>query len=224
MRVLVVEDNVPVAESIRTMLELRQFAANVVTDGEAGLDHLLRRCYDAAVVDVGLPGIDGFTLARNARAEGVQTPILMLTARDAVEDRVAGLDCGADDYLVKPFVEEELIARITAILRRADRPMVGVVQVGALRIDLGGRNVTYDGEPVALGATEFRLLEFLARNAGIALSRTQIVERIWDYDFEGSSNIVDVYVSQLRRKLKRLGANGVIETVWGIGYRLRSLA
>jgi DNA-binding response OmpR family regulator len=222
MRVLVVEDNVPVAESIRTMLEARQYAANVVTDGRAGLDHLLRRCYDAAVIDVGLPGIDGFTLARNARAEGVQTPILMLTARDAVEDRVAGLGCGADDYLVKPFVEEELVARIAAILRRADRPVLGVVEAGALRIDLGGRNVTYDGKPVVLGATEFRLLEFLARNAGIALSRTQIVERIWDYDFEGSSNIVDVYVSQLRRKLKTLGANGVIETVWGIGYRLRA--
>ncbi len=221
MRVLVVEDNVPVAESIRAMLEARQYAANVVTDGEAGLDHLLRRCYDAAVIDVGLPGIDGFALARSARAEGVQTPILMLTARDAVEDRVAGLGCGADDYLAKPFVEEELIARIAAILRRADRPVLGVVEVGALRIDLAGRSVSYDGKPVVLGATEFRLLEFLARNVGIALSRTQIVERIWDYDFEGSSNIVDVYVSQLRRKLKGLGASGIIETVWGIGYRLK---
>jgi DNA-binding response OmpR family regulator len=222
MRVLVVEDNVPVAESIRLMLEARKYAANVVTDGETGLDHLLRRCYDAAVIDVGLPGIDGFALARSARAEGVQTPILMLTARDAVEDRVAGLDCGADDYLVKPFVEEELIARVAAILRRADRPMLGIVEVGALRIDLAARSVTYNGKPVSLGATEFRLLEFLARNAGMALSRTQIVERIWDYDFDGSSNIVDVYVSQLRRKLKALGASGVIETVWGIGYRLKS--
>ncbi len=221
MRVLVVEDNVLVAESIRMMLEARKFAANVVADGEAGLDHLLSRSYDAAVVDVGLPGIDGFTLARNARAEGVQTPILMLTARDGVEDRVAGLNCGADDYLVKPFVEEELIARISAILRRADRPLLGVVEVGALRIDLAARTVTYDGEPVVLGATEFRLLELLARNAGIALSRSQIVERIWDYDFDGSSNIVDVYVSQLRRKLKGLGASGIIETVWGIGYRLK---
>lgn len=222
MRVLVVEDNAPVAESIRTMLEARKYAANVVSSGEAGLDHLLSRAYDAAVIDVGLPGMDGFTLARSARAEGIQTPILMLTARDAVEDRVEGLDCGADDYLVKPFVEEELIARIGAILRRADRPLVGVVQAGALRIDLAGRNVTYADKPVVLGATEFRLLEFLARNAGIALSRTQIVERIWDYDFEGSSNIVDVYVSQLRRKLKALGASGVIETVWGIGYRLKA--
>jgi len=219
--VLVVEDNALVAESIRMMLEARKFAANVVADGEAGLDHLLSRSYDAAVVDVGLPGIDGFTLARNARAEGVQTPILMLTARDGVEDRVAGLNCGADDYLVKPFVEEELIARIGAILRRGDRPLVGVVEVGALRIDLAARSVTYDGKPVVLGATEFRLLELLARNAGIALSRSQIVERIWDYDFDGSSNIVDVYVSQLRRKLKGLGASGIIETVWGIGYRLK---
>jgi DNA-binding response OmpR family regulator len=222
MRVLVVEDNVPVAKSIRTMLEARKYAANVVTDGTVALDHLLRRCYDAAVIDVGLPGMDGFELARSARAEGVQTPILMLTARDAVEDRVAGLNCGADDYLAKPFVEEELIARISAILRRADRPMLGVVEAGALRIDLAARNVTYDGKPVLLGATEFRLLELLARNAGIALSRTQVVERIWDYDFEGSSNIVDVYVSQLRRKLKALGASGLIETVWGIGYRLNA--
>src|SRR5271165_134215 len=150
MRVLVVEDNVPVAESIRSMLEARKYAANVVTDGKAGLDHLLRRCYDAAVIDVGLPGLDGFALARSARAEGVQTPILMLTARDAVEDRVAGLGCGADDYLVKPFVEEELIARVGAILRRAERPVLGVVEVGALRVDLGARSVTYEGKLVPL--------------------------------------------------------------------------
>jgi len=222
VRVLVVEDNPAVAESIRTMLEARQFAASVVPDGPTGLEHLLERSYDAAIVDVGLPGLDGFAVARGARAEGVQTPILMLTARDAVEDRVAGLNCGADAYLVKPFVEEELLARIAAILRRGDRPMLGVVEAGALRVDLAARVVTYDAKPVSLGTTEFRLLEFLARNAGIALSRAQIVERIWDYDFDGSSNIVDVYVSQLRRKLKSLGAASIIETVWGIGYRLRS--
>ncbi len=222
MRVLVVEDNAPVAEAIRAMLEARKYAANVVSDGEAGLDHLLRRCYDAAIVDVGLPGMDGFTLARNARADGVQTPILMLTAHDAVEDRVAGLNCGADDYLVKPFVEEELIARIGAILRRGDRQVLAVVEAGGLRIDLAARRVTFEDKPVVLGATEFRVLELLARNAGIALSRSQIVERIWDYDFDGSSNIVDVYVSQLRRKLKNIGAAGVIETVWGVGYRLKA--
>jgi DNA-binding response OmpR family regulator len=222
MRVLVVEDNAAVGESIARMLEARRYAANVVRDGQTGLDHLVSRNYDVAVVDVGLPGIDGFTLARNARAAGVQTPILMLTARDAVEDRVAGLECGADDYLVKPFVEEELIARVGAILRRGDRPLIGVLEVGALRVDLAARSVTYEGKPVALGATEFRLLEFLARNAGMALSRAHIVERIWDYDFDGSSNIVDVYVSQLRRKLGKLGASGIIETVWGIGYRVKA--
>jgi len=222
MRVLVVEDNAAVGESIARMLEARRYATNVVRDGETGLDHLVSRSYDVAVVDVGLPGIDGFTLARNARAAGVQTPILMLTARDAVEDRVAGLNCGADDYLVKPFVEEELIARVGAMLRRSDRPLLGVLEVGALRVDLAARSVTYEGKPVALGATEFRLLEFLTRNAGMALSRAHIVERIWDYDFDGSSNIVDVYVSQLRRKLGKLGASGIIETVWGIGYRVKA--
>jgi DNA-binding response OmpR family regulator len=220
MRILIVEDNLSIAQALQTMLESQKFAANVVTDGAAGLDHLLRQSYDAAIVDVGLPGMDGFSVARSARAEGIQTPILMLTARDAVEDRVAGLDCGADDYLVKPFVEEELIARVRALLRRADRPVVSVITVGKLTIDLGGRSVTYAGAGVDLGATEFRLLELLGRNAGIALSRVQILERIWDYDFEGSSNIVDVYVSQLRRKLRKQGADGIIETVWGVGYRL----
>ena len=180
MRVLVVEDHATVAEAIRQMLEARKYAANVVGDGEAGLDHLLRRCYDAAVVDVGLPGMDGFAVARAARAEGVQTPILMLTARDAVEDRVAGLNCGADDYLAKPFAEEELMARISAILRRGERPVVGVVDAGPLHIDLAARSVHYEGKPVVLGATEFRVLEYLARNVGLALSREQIVERVWD--------------------------------------------
>jgi two-component system OmpR family response regulator len=222
MRILVVEDNLPIARAVQTMLEAQKFASNVVTDGETGLDHLLRQSYDAAIVDVGLPGMDGFTVARNARAEGVQTPILMLTARDAVEDRVHGLDCGADDYLVKPFVEQELIARLRAILRRGDRPLVDALEVGKLRVDVGARTATYDSRPLELGATEFRLLELFARNAGIALSRAQVLERIWDYDFDGSSNIVDVYVSQLRRKLKKLGASGVIETVWGVGYRLQS--
>ncbi len=220
MRILVVEDNPSIARAVATMLEGRKFAANVVGDGPTALDHLLRQSYDAAIVDVGIPGMDGFEVARSARAEGVQTPILMLTARDAVEDRVAGLDCGADDYLVKPFVEDELIARLRAILRRADRPLVSVIEAGALRVDVGARAAQYAGKAIDLGATEFRLLELLARNAGMALSRMQILERVWDYDFDGSSNIVDVYVSQLRRKIKRLGGDGIIETVWGVGYRL----
>ena len=220
MRILVVEDNEAIAGAVRTMLEARKYAALVVGDGRQGLEHLLGEGYDAAIVDVGLPGLDGFSIARSARAAGVWTPILMLTARDAVEDRVAGLDCGADDYLVKPFVESELIARLQSIVRRGDRPQVTVLQAGRLTMNLGARAITYNGVPVELGGTEFRVLEYLVRNAGIALTRIQILEKIWADDFDGSSNIVDVYVSQLRRKLKKAGGERVIDTVWGVGYRL----
>lgn len=222
MRVLVIEDHAPIAHSVCALLEQHRFAPSVAGDGPSGLERLLDQTYDVAIVDVGLPGMDGFTLARRARAEGVRTPILMLTARDAVEDRVAGLNCGADDYLVKPFAAGELIARLNALLRRAERTPVEVVKAGELRVDLGARTASFAGMPLTLGSTEFRLLELLARNAGIALSRPRILERVWDDDFDGSSNIVDVYVSQLRRKLKRAGGNDVIETVWGVGYRLRT--
>ncbi|MBV8245390.1 MAG: response regulator transcription factor, partial [Candidatus Eremiobacteraeota bacterium] len=206
-------------KSVASMLEHRKFAVDVASDGETGLEYLLRAIYDVAIVDVVLPKRDGFEIARAARSEGVQTPILMLTARDGVEDRVRGLDTGADDYLVKPFVEEELIARLNALLRRGDRPQASQVTAGKVTIDLGARTATYDEKRLELGATEFRLLEFFVRNAGIAFSRAHLLERIWDYEFEGSSNIVDVYVSQLRRKLKAAGAQGPIETVWGVGYK-----
>jgi DNA-binding response OmpR family regulator len=222
MRILVIEDNASVAAAVRTMLERRKYAVDVAADGEAGLEHLLRHQYDAAIVDVVLPKRDGFALAKAARAEGVQTPILMLTALDAVENRVRGLDCGADDYLVKPFVEEELFARLRAVTRRADRPVRDTLRAGDLEIDAAGREATVAGKRLQLGATEFRMLEFLTRNAGIAFSREHLLEHLWDYDFEGSSNIVDVYVSQLRRKLKRAGAGEVIRTVWGVGYKLEA--
>ena len=222
MRVLLVEDNPEIADAVRRMLERERYAVTHVGDGEAALTHLIDGEYDLAVLDLVLPRRDGFAVCAQARQEGVSTPVLMLTARDAVEDRVRGLDCGADDYLAKPFVEEELVARVRAILRRGDRPLVSVIAVGKLKVDVSARTATYDERALDLGATEFRLLELFARNAGIALSRTQVLERIWDYDFDGSSNIVDVYVSQLRRKLKKLGADGVIETVWGVGYRLQS--
>ena len=222
MRVLVIEDNASIAAAVRTMLERRKYAVDVAADGEAGLEHLLRQRYDAAIVDAVLPKRDGFAVIESARAEGVHTPILMLTALDAVEDRVRGLDCGADDYLVKPFVEEELFARLRAVTRRADRPLVETLRAGTLEIDAAGREATVAGKRLQLGATEFRMLEFFARNAGIAFSRERLLEHLWDYDFEGSTNIVDVYVSQLRRKLKRAGAGDVIHTVWGVGYKLEA--
>jgi DNA-binding response OmpR family regulator len=221
MRVLVVEDNVEIAGAIRTMLQRHKFAVDVAADGDSGLDHVLRGTYDVAIVDVVLPRRDGFAICRAARTEGVQTPLLILTARDAVEDRIRGLDAGADDYLIKPFAEEELAARVRALLRRADRPQQVVsMTVGDLAVDPSARAAEVGGRPLGLGATEFRLLELFARNRGMTLSRTQILERIWDYDFGGSSNIVDVYVSQLRRKLKAQRSTASIVTVWGIGYKL----
>jgi DNA-binding response OmpR family regulator len=221
MRVLLIEDNADIAGSIRAMLTHSKYAVDVAVDGDIGLDHLLRGIYDVAIVDVVLPKRDGFSICRTARAEGIATPLLILTARDAVEDRIRGLDCGADDYLIKPFADEELTARLRALLRRADRPVqTEALSVGTLAIEPAARSVKVAGFPLDLGATEFRLLEFLARNRGITLSRAQILERIWEYDFGGSSNIVDVYVSQLRRKLKTAGATAQIQTVWGVGYKL----
>lgn len=220
MRVLVIEDNNDIAGAIRTMLQRRKFSVDVAEDGEAGLEHLLRAVYDVAVVDVVLPKRDGFSLCRTAREYGIRTPVLMLTARDAVEDRVRGLDCGADDYLTKPFVDEELAARLRALLRRGQTPPRQTIAAGQLAIDVGARTAAYGGKPLQLGGTEFRLLEFLTRNVGLTFTREQILERVWDYDFEGPSNIVDVYVSQLRKKLVARGGKGVIVTVWGVGYKL----
>ncbi|HTV73892.1 MAG TPA: response regulator transcription factor [Candidatus Acidoferrales bacterium] len=221
MRVLLIEDNAEIADSIRTMLLRRRYAVDVAADGDTGLDHLLRGTYDVAIVDVVLPKRDGFSICRTARAEGIATPLLILTARDAVEDRIRGLDCGADDYLIKPFADEELTARLRALLRRAERPVqTELLTVGTLTVEPTTRSVRVAGTVLDLGTTEFRLLEFLARNRGITLSRAQILERIWEYDFAGSSNIVDVYVSQLRRKLKAAGTTAQIQTVWGVGYKL----
>jgi two-component system copper resistance phosphate regulon response regulator CusR len=220
VRILVVEDNQPVANAVRSMLEARKFAVDVASDGDTGLEYLLRNTYDAAILDISLPKRDGLEIARHARANDIHTPILMLTARDGLEDRVAGLDGGADDYLVKPFAEEELIARVRSIVRRAARPISDSIVAGKLVVNSSSRSALYDGKPIELGSTEFRLLEFLARNAGIAFSRSDLLERVWDYDFDGSSNIVDVYVSQLRKKLKQAGAGDVIATVWGLGYKL----
>jgi DNA-binding response OmpR family regulator len=220
MRILVIEDNEPVAEAIRSMLESRKFAVDTAHDGDTGLDYLLRDTYDLAIVDIGLPKMHGFDVTTKARAERVRTPILILTARDAVEDRVHGLQAGADDYLIKPFEQEELLARVQAILRRGTRPIVSSLQAGDLRVDLAAREAWYANQRLSLGATEFRLLEFLARNPNAAFTRAQLIEHVWDYEFDGSSNIVDVYVSQLRRKLKRAGADHLIATVWGVGYKL----
>jgi DNA-binding response OmpR family regulator len=221
MRVLVIEDNREIADAIRTMLGRQRYAVDVAVDGDEGLDHVLRGTYAVAIVDLVLPKRDGFSICRAVRAEGVQTPLLVLTARDAVEDRIRGLDSGADDYLIKPFAEDELAARVRALIRRGERPaQQTAVSVGDLSVDSLARSASVAGKVLTVGATEFRLLDLFVRNRGLTLSRAQILERIWEYDFGGSSNIVDVYVSQLRRKLRNLRSTACIVTVWGVGYKL----
>ena len=222
MRIVVIEDNSIIAQGVKAILESRNFAVDIASDGKTGLDFMLRQHYDAAIIDVVLPEQDGFSVVRQCRAAGVQTPILMLTARDAVEDRVMGLECGADDYLIKPFEESELLARLAALVRRRERIFESAVQVGALNVNIASRSASVNGKPLELSSTEYRLLEFLARNAGMAFSRSHLLERLWQYDFDGPSNVVDVYVGQLRRKLKKLGAGDLIQTVWGHGYRLQA--
>lgn len=222
MRILLVEDNLEIASAVASMLERDRYAVTTVHDGDAGFEHLSGEGYDAAILDVVLPKRDGFEICRAARACGVQTPVIMLTARDAVEDRVRGLDCGADDYLIKPFMYEELSARLRALVRRADRPLVDVLAAGGVTIDSRSRTASVESKTIELGTTQFRLLEFFVRNAGITFTRAQLLERIWDYNFDGSSNIVDVYVSQLRRKLRSAGCPNAITTVWGVGYKFET--
>ncbi len=220
MRILLIEDDREIAEAVRIMLEHRKFSVTIAGDGPTGLEELTGQTFDAAVIDVTLPRQDGFSVCRNARAAGVHTPVLMLTARDAIEDRVRGLDSGADDYLIKPFVEEELAARLRAILRRQPLPIRSRHTAGDVTLDSGARTLDVSGRHVELGATEFRVLEYLLANAGVVLSRDQIVDRVWGPSFDGSFNIVEVYVSALRRKLRGAGAAARIVTVWGVGYKL----
>ena len=180
--------------------------------------------YDAIVLDVMLPGIDGFETCRRLRRDEVWAPVLMLTARDSIEDRVAGLDGGADDYLAKPFSFSELEARIRALVRRGSNQRPTVLRVGDLELDPAGRRVTRGGTEIALSAKEFAMLETFMRNPGVVLSRLQLLEHAWDYEYENRSNVVDVYVRYLREKVDRPFGCESIETVRGAGYRIREPA
>ena len=220
MRVLVVEDDREIADGIRSILERRRYAVRLAHDGDEALDALSDDRFDVVIVDIGLPRRDGFAVAREARAAGILTPMLMLTARDAVEDRVRGLDAGADDYLIKPFDEEELFARLRAMLRRGPMPIRERYVAGNLVVDSGARTVDVGGLPVELATTEFRVLEYLAANMGNVRTRDQILDAVWGMSFDGSQNIVEVYVSSIRRKLRTVGAAGRLVTVWRVGYKL----
>jgi two-component system OmpR family response regulator len=221
MRVLIVEDEVKMAALIRRGMREEGLAADVAVKGEDALWMAGSTDYDAIVLDVMLPGIDGFETCRRLRADGVWSPILMLTARDSVEDRVAGLDGGADDYLTKPFSFGELLARLRALARRGpvERPVL--LEVGDLKLDPATRQVWRGDTEIPLSAKEFSLLEVFMRRPGEVLSRFQLLEHGWDYDYENRSNVVDVYVRYLREKIDRPFGRDSIETVRGAGYRMR---
>ncbi len=222
MRVLVVEDDVKMASLIRRGLREEGLNADVAIKGEDALWMAGATEYDAIVMDVMLPGIDGFATCRRLRDDGVWAPVLMLTARDGVEDRIAGLDGGADDYLTKPFSFGELLARLRALARRGKVEQAVVLQVGDLTLDPATRRVRRGDQDIELSAKEFSLLETFMRRPGEVLDRFQLLEHAWDYEYENRSNVVDVYVRYLREKVDRPFDRESIETVRGAGYRLRA--
>ena len=222
MRVLIVEDEVKMAALIRRGLREEGLAADVAVKGEDALWMAGSIRYDAIVLDVMLPGMDGFATVRALREDGVWSPVLMLTARDAVEDRIAGLDGGADDYLPKPFAFGELLARLRALARRGRVDQPTVLEAGDLRLDPAAHRVWRGEAEIELSSKEFAVLEAFMRRPGDVLSRFQLIEQAWDYEYENRSNVVDVYVGYLRDKVDRPFAVESIETVRGTGYRLRA--
>jgi two-component system, OmpR family, response regulator len=221
MRVLIVEDHAKMAGLIRRGLRKEGMAVDVAANGEDALSRAEATEYDAIILDVMLPGIDGFEVCRRLRGNGVWMPILMLTARDAVRDRVAGLDQGADDYLTKPFSYSELLARLRALVRRGAVERPAELRVGDLRLDPARRQAWRGETEISLSAKEFSILETFMRRPGEVLSRFQLLEHAWDYDYENRSNVVDSYIRLLRRKIDRPFGVESIETVRGAGYRLR---
>jgi heavy metal response regulator len=222
MRILLVEDDRKVASFIRKGLAEEGYAVDVAPDGETGLAMGLDRLHDVIVLDVMLPGKPGFQVLRELRQAKLATPVLLLTARDAVEDKVQGLDAGADDYLTKPFAFAELLARVRALLRRGTPGRTPVLQVADLAMDPATRTVKRAGETVSLTNREFALLEYFLRNPGRVLTRTMITEHVWDYSFDAGTNVIDVYVNYLRKKIDAGREPKLIHTVRGVGYVLKT--
>jgi two-component system, OmpR family, response regulator len=220
MRILLVEDEPKMAASIARGLRHEGYAVDCADDGDAALFQARVYEYDAIVLDVMLPGADGFEMCRTLRAEDRWAPVLMLTARDRVDDRIAGLDVGADDYLVKPFSFGELLARLRALLRRRPRERPAVLRAGDVALDPAAHTVARAGRDVELTSREFALLRFMMENPGEVLTRTSLLEHVWDENYDGPSNVVDVYVGYLRKKLERPFDRPLIKTVRGVGYAL----
>ena len=220
MRILVVEDEPRLASLLRRGLIEEAHAIDLAADGEEALAWVNIGDYDAIVLDIMLPGIDGLEVCRRLRRQRLQTPLLLLTARDSVADRVAGLDAGADDYLVKPFAFAELAARLRALARRPHETHDPVLSAGAVRLDPAARRVWCGDDEIPLPNKEFRILEYLIRHPNQVLTRSMIAEHVWDYDFPNVTNVIDVHIRQLRRRLHDPYPGGLIETVRGAGYRL----
>ncbi|MDX6589855.1 MAG: two-component system, OmpR family, response regulator [Solirubrobacterales bacterium] len=221
MHVLVVEDEVKMAALIRRGLVEQGLTVDVAETGEKAVLLAGASAYDAVVLDVILPGIDGFETCRQLRVEGIWSPVLMLTARGALEDRIAGLDGGADDFLTKPFSFDELLARLRALVRRGQAERPSIIEVGDLRLDPATHQVWRGEEEIELSAKEFTLLETFMRSPGVVLSRTQLLDQAWEYDYEHRSNVVEVYMRYLRRKIDLPFGVSSLETIRGAGYRLR---
>jgi heavy metal response regulator len=222
MRILLVEDDRKVASFIRKGLTEEGYAVDVAHDGETGLVMGLDRLHDVIVLDVMLPQKPGFQVLRELRQAKLTTPVLLLTARDTVEDKVQGLDAGADDYLTKPFAFAELLARVRALLRRGKAAQTPVLRAADVVLDPASRTVKRGGEPILLTNREFALLEYFLRNPGRVLTRTMIAEHVWDYSFDAGTNVIDVYVNYLRKKIDAGRDAKLIHTVRGVGYILKT--
>jgi heavy metal response regulator len=222
MRLLVIEDEKKVARFIKKGLEEEGYAVDLAFDGEEGLAMVLDQVHDLIILDIALPEIDGLQVLKKLRERNIRTPVLLLTVRATIEDKVLGLDSGADDYLTKPFAFQELLARIRALLRRKAEAGPPLLRVEDLVLDPARHLVTRGGERIDLTSKEFALLEYLMRNAGRVLSRAMISEHVWDYDFDTGTNVIDVYVNYLRRKIDSGRDKKLIHTVRGSGYVLKT--
>ena len=221
MRILVVEDEKQLNEALCKLLESEHYAVDRCYDGQEAWEHLAGADYDAVILDIMLPKVDGLTLLHRLREKGSAVPVLLLTARDSIEDRVEGLDAGADDYLVKPFAGEELLARIRVLIRKQSKNLTNKLQVADLVMDVSKRQVFRGGKELFLSGREYAILEYLIRNQGIILSRQRIEDHIWNYDYEGGSNVEDVYIRKLRKLIDEGYTPKLIHTVRNVGYVLR---
>ena len=224
MRLLIAEDEQELAKALKTIFEKHNYSVDTVFDGQAALDYALTDNYDGVVLDVMMPNLDGFSVVRRLRARGVSTPVLLLTARSEVPDRVEGLDAGADDYLPKPFAMAELLARVRALVRRRERLVPEVISFEGLSLDISAYTLFCGGRSARLGNREFQMMEMLMETPRRIISTTQFMERVWGWDAEVDVSIVWVYVSNLRKKIAQLGAGVEIRATRGVGYSLEAKA